>query len=56
MFDVGKSGQGDISISPQPFSAVRIQDSDHTFSEEVLSVHLPKIHLNHSNGVSSPLY
>ena len=31
----------EMSISPQPTSALRIQDSDHTFREEVLSVRLP---------------
>ena len=36
MFDFSKSGV-EISISPQPSSALRIQDSDHTFREEVLS-------------------
>ena len=36
------------SLSPQASSALRIQDSDHTFHEEVLtcSIRLPKIHLH----------
>ena len=51
MFDFRKSGQGgtplvEISISPQPYPTLRLQDSDHTFREEVLSVRSPKIRLH----------
>ena len=36
----------DVSISPQPSSALRIQDSDHTFREEIISIRSPKIPLH----------